>query len=464
MPTDEIVFTHSDCVCNEILALTCRHQAEAPGAERSWKELAVPDQLLHRVEPWSRERVVQHYTGGKRARFDRARESLEREPLVMEDTRIRMFLKADKYHAGEDCRIKAPRCIQFRRERYGLELGRYIHPIEKDVYQAVDASGTSVFAKSRNSVQRAADLATKAGDFADPVFLLLDQSNWDAHVNKTLLEYEHQLYLRKCPSRLLQFLLRAQRTNVGATKNGTKFTTPGTRMSGDMNTALGNCVINYALLYTWALEAGIDARFYIDGDDSVVVFAAEDRRKAESLDPAAWFLRWGMESKVDWTTEFEQCEFCQCRPVWDGIGWRMVRNPERFMIRSQWTVNPHHPNFFPKLVASIAKCEMACSPGVPIVNSLAVEMLRASGLSPDVRVWKGIDAYHRAKLEAWHPDRAHLSVRAITQESRLSMERAWGIPPAQQVEWESRTLSLSHTTAEDWATYLKHFAGDNQLA
>lgn len=459
LPEPRIVITHSDCVCNEVLALACRHQATVPEPTRPWTDLLVPPGMSEPVEPWSRRRVVEYYGGSKRKEFERAYESLQTDPLVEEDGKVRMFLKMDKYECGAEFKPKAPRCIQFRQKRYGLELGRYVHPLEQELYNStVDASGTHVFAKCRNSEQRAADLWEKANEFVEPVFVLLDQTNWDAHVNATLLEYEHQTYLRKCPRTELRQLLNWQRQNNGATKNGTKYQTRYTRMSGDMNTALGNCVINYGLLYSWTMEAGVKACFYIDGDDSVVVVDRKDAVKLSELDPAKWFLNFGMEAKVEWATEFEHCEFCQSRPVWDGLGWKMVRNPERFLLRSEWTVQPHQPEFIPRLVSSVGKCELASGIGIPVVQSLSLAMIEASG---DHKLWKGLDSYRKAKMERWAPERAQRAVREVTAESRASFEKAWGISAEEQVEMEAAKLSLSATTQDDWAHYLSHFAGDN---
>jgi hypothetical protein len=373
-----------------------------------------------------------------------------------------MFLKADKYEFGPDWKAKAPRCIQFRSKRYGLELARFLHPMEGSVYSdTLDVSGTPVFAKARNSTERAQDLATKAAAFSSPVYLLLDQSNWDAHVNQTLLQFEHAVYSRKCRSPALAKLLRAQLVNVGGTKNGTKYSTKGTRMSGDCNTALGNCVINYGLLSTWAREAGVRAAFYVDGDDSVLIYDRKDQAKVDHLDVAKWFLQWGMESKVEVAQQFEHCEFCQSRPVWDGIGWRMVRNPKRFMTRAEWTVQPHQPSFIPRLVASVGRCETACNLGIPVNQALAWSMVEAGGTQH--RTWRGVDQYHRAKDEVWHPDKVERVIREVTLESRLSFFEAWGISPGEQVAMEAASLRLSGTTPGDWSIYLDQFAGDNRL-
>jgi hypothetical protein len=419
--------------------------------------------MLEPVLPWSRERVIKHNHGAKRKLLERAYQDLQSNPLEQRDSKVRMFLKADKYEFGPDWKPKAPRCIQFRSKRYGLELSRFLHPIEADVYNnTLDASGTPVFAKARNSTQRAQDLAAKAAEFSHPVFVLLDQSNWDAHVNKTLLAYEHDLYLRKCRSTNLRGLLNKQLLNEGATKNGTTYSTTGTRMSGDCNTALGNCVINYGLLSTWTREAGVKACFYVDGDDSVVVVDRSQRERLEGLDAKAWFLKWGMESKVETTETFEHCEFCQCRPVWDGVGWRMVRNPKRVMVRSAWTVQPHPPAFYPRLVASVGRCELACNLGIPVLQALAYKMVEAGGKHH--KVWRLINQYHRAKSEAWHPERALAGVREVTSESRASFAEAWGISPAEQLAMEASELSLGDTTEADWLLYLDRFAGDNRLA
>jgi len=189
MPTTgDIVVTHSDCVCNEELALSCRHQARVPVANRAWRELWVDPQMCDRVAPWARRRIVDRLDGAKRREMERAYKSLGTDPLEPHDAKVRMFLKADKYECGDAWKAKAPRCIQFRSKRYGLELSRYLHPIEADVYEkTLDVSGTQVFAKGRNSLQRAADLEKKAQSFSQPTFLLMDQSNWDAHVIRSCL-------------------------------------------------------------------------------------------------------------------------------------------------------------------------------------------------------------------------------------------------------------------------------------
>lgn len=455
-----IVVTHSDCVCNEVLALSCRHQAMVPTATRSVEHLSIPEDLLTEIKPWSHRKVVEYYGGTKRQEFERAYVDLQCDPLEAKDGRVRMFLKADKYECGDVFKVKAPRCIQFRSKRYGLELGRYIHPMEVDLYaEVVDCSGTQVFAKARNTVQRAQDLRVKSEEFSDPVYLLLDQSNWDAHVNKTLLSIEHFVYMEKCRDRKLNRLLGMQLFNKGSTKNGTRYETQGTRMSGDMNTAVGNCIINYVLLYNWARDAGIKACFYVDGDDSVLVFDSKDLARMEQLDPTEWFLQWGMESKVELEREFEKCEFCQSRPVWDGLGWRMVRNPARFLLRSEWTVMPHSEAFIPRLVSSIGRCELACGLGVPVIQALAWKMVQAGGIRH--RLWTGIDSWRKARMEAWLPDKAERAMRVVTDESRASFERAWGIGPVEQRRMEAATLTLSGTTPSDWELYLGHFAGDN---
>lgn len=460
--SDDIIVTHADCVCNEELALSCRHQAAVPVARRKWTELWCDPQMTDPVAPWTRRRLVEHYAGTKRKEFERAYESLKDDPFEAFDARIRMFLKADKYEGGSSWKAKAPRCIQFRSKRFGLEMGRYIHPIEKDIYDRTkDVSHTPVFAKGRNSTQRAADLKAKASHFANPVYLLLDQSNWDAHVNRTLLAFEHQLYRRKCSSRELSQLLQRQLVNRGATKNGTKYQTNGTRMSGDCNTALGNCVINYALLSTWAREAGITAAFYVDGDDSVLIYDRSQQDAVDALPVAGWFLQWGMESKVEQTQQWEHCEFCQCRPVWDGLGWRMVRNPQRVMVRSEWTVMPYPDAFIPKLIASVGRCEAACNLGIPVLQALAWKLVELGGTHH--KTWSKLDAFYKAKDEVWTPDKVERGLREISMESRISFEEAWGITVSEQLDMERAELRFSGLTQHDLDTYHARFAGDNHL-
>lgn len=470
-----IVYTHSDCVCNEMLALLNRHQKGGmtpppPAVVQRLKD-TMRTRLLRAapLEKRSYSEVMGHYAGPKRKALLIARAELIGDPVKREDSWVKMFLKEDKYtiDGGSDLGhkiggpsttyndMKAPRCIQYRTKRYQLELARFLQPVEKMVYGWEDAYGVPIIAKSRNSHQRAQDLLAKSLEFEDPVFFLLDHSKFDAHCSPELLSVEHWFYDQVYDDRLLRRLMEWQLTNKGITKNHTKYFTPGTRMSGDLNTGLGNCIINAAMLQDWLNQAGVPGTFYVDGDDSVVIVG---RRHAEQLRMCGGgvkehWLSYGMETKCEVVYEWEDVDFCQCKPVFDGQSWRMLRDPSRLMSRTMWTCKKLPPRIIPRYVKSLGMCELAVGYGMPIAQALAQALIKAgSG-----KYWSKTDHHMRVRGEYYSPTRSR--AREVTAAARESYHRAWGITPEQQVEIEAGiTFELGGVSQEDRSLYADWFA------
>lgn len=97
-------------------------------------------------------------------------------------------------------------------------------------------------------------------------------------------------------------------------------------MSGDMNTALGNCMLMCCLVMAYMDAKCIPYDFINNGDD-VVLFC---ERKHQHLleDIPTWFDRMGFEMVVEAPVyELEQIEFCQMHPIQLGYDdYTMVRN------------------------------------------------------------------------------------------------------------------------------------------
>lgn len=430
---ETIVWTHRGCVCNELNALQGRHQLDT-GARytaqsqvfKNLEALVIHNGGFSELIRSSYSTVISHYSGAKRRAYEAARASLLVEPFdCCKDSRVRMFLKDDKYHTEE---FKSPRCIQFRSKRYGLALSSYLQPVEALVYELVDELHTPVFAKSHNLDRRAQSLRSKWDSFVDPIAVCLDHSKFDCHVSVQLLEQEHAFYRQFYPGdAFLAKLLRAQLNNRGNTKNGTQFKTKGTRMSGDPNTGLGNSLINYGMLKQ--AFNNVRAGYYIDGDDSVVIL----ERSELGLVDLTWFSRFGMNTKMEVVDEFEKVDFCQCRPVFDGVAWHSVRDPYRTLARLPWVVKRAHTQCASRYIKSVGMCELACNGGIPVLQSIASSMIRfGSG-----RYMK-TDRHYLAKISKIKPWNAReFPIREVTRES---FYKAWDITPEQQVAMEQMSL------------------------
>lgn len=434
------VWTHKGCVHNELAALVSRHQLAATPCTRSIQLRHHADALAAQVleqagvehlEPSSRRCIVNKYKGGKKKLMERALESLNHESINSDDAKVRMFIKADKFHDPE---VKAPRAIQYRSKKYCLELARFVHPIEEALYSTIDWTGTTMCAKGRNLKERAADLLEKSKHFSDPLFVCLDHSKFDAHITTELLKIESHFYQRLFAGgdrKKIRYLMRMQLVNKGTTKSGTTYKTNGTRMSGDQNTALGNTALNMLILTEWL--GNIKHSMYVDGDDSVVIIECADEVKLPPL--ASTMAEMSMETKIETTKIFEHVDFCQSRPVETQEGWRLVRNPTRVLSRIGWSVYPMSNLELRRWVRSVGLCEMVTGRGVPILQQIGL-LFSTAGNGRYLVTDKHYDASHlQHQVDRVKPI-------SITASTRYSFEQAWGISVEQQLLIE-HTLRVS---------------------
>jgi len=232
--------------------------------------------------PISNDKFVECYTGRKRTLYKNAVVSLSQRGVCQSDARVDSFVKAEKinFEGGKD---PAPRLIKPRDPRYNVEVGRYLKPIEHHVYKAIATIFKSqVVMKGKNAAERGHLLHQKWLKFRRPVAVEVDAARFDQHVHELALKYEHSCYIACVPSSergTLGKLLGWQRRYrvYGRTKDGKlKYDMKGHRCSGDMNTALGNCLLSCANAHEWLELCNVKAEVADDGDDLVFIMEEED--------------------------------------------------------------------------------------------------------------------------------------------------------------------------------------------
>jgi len=105
-------------------------------------------------------------------------------------------------------------------------------------------------------------------------------------------------------------------------------------MSGDMNTSSGNCLIMCAMVWNFCTSLNINHfRLANNGDDcTLIVEKWHVDVILRNLD--TYFLNLGYTMKIENPVyELEQINFCQTQPVFDGVGYRMVRDPRTAMAK-----------------------------------------------------------------------------------------------------------------------------------
>lgn len=413
------------------------------------EKLAAFRQELRRVvphdRPLTRQEFVECYSGRKRTIYERAAASLATRPLCDRDSVLKTFVKCEKLPLGK-LHTGAPRVIQPRDPRYNVEVGRYLKKMEHRIVNGIaEVFGAPTVFKGMNAREAGAAMRAHWDTFSDPVGIGLDATRFDQHVSVDALKFEHSVYLALVPKsrrRRLRSLLQKQLVNRGVarTDEGTiKYAVEGRRMSGDMNTGMGNCLLMCAMVWALSKELGVPMRLANNGDDCMLILPRKHEPKVRATIPS-WFARFGFVMEVEPTVEvFERISFCQTSPVNAG-GWVMCRDP-RVCISKDLVSSLDLGTGAAKWAHAIGEGGLALSSGVPVLQEFYL-MLRRAGKPGKVEAHPWMENGFAMLAKGLEP-----KAREVQVEARVSFWRAFGwLPDLQEDlerEWRSRTLQLS---------------------
>lgn len=385
--------------------------------------------------------MPKRYSGRKATRYLDATNSVLGDGFdVKRHSLIKAFVKAERTD-GFSKANPDPRMIQFRDPRYCVEISRFLKPIEEHLYRMKGISRgvprTRNVAKGLNQVERACLLRSKIVPFVDVRILSLDASRFDKHVSRELLELEHLVYTTSNPHPLFARLLRAQLDNKCFSTRGIKYRTRGKRMSGDMNTALGNCVIMMMMLYTFMDWCGkwdcLD-----DGDDVLLLVEGYDLERVQSSVKAE-FLKFGMTMKVEHVSdELHDVEFCQSKVIDCCGGIKFVRNPFKVLSCALSGVRYFgDPNGRRNLLYSIGTCELVLNLGVPVLQSFSIAIRRNARGKLNFNLLGEAEVRFRRELKTYNMTVVNVEPLVITDRARDTFALAFGIDVQTQLRMES---------------------------
>lgn len=413
--------------------------------------------LATKLRPLTVDEFVNSYGGSKKRIYSQAAETLETRELDRRDARVKCFTKDEYMKPGG-----VPRIIQPRSPRFNVMLGRHIKHVEHDVFNAIDRAFDSTgdhrtVAKGMNMVERGNAIKTMWDRFESPVAIGVDASRFDQHINTMLLSHEQSIIELFCEGGgdsliPLRTLLKQQLVNEGRYygKEGViKYRVNGNRMSGDMNTSLGNVIVMCSLMYCYLFEKKLNDRVLLlnDGDDCVLIM---DKRTVDAFKSefVEFFLDFGITMEYDgvyWT--LEEVEFCQSRPVYDPeLGYRLVPRPHKRLYSDLFTTKDlNSKKVYGKWLGAVAGCGLAASSGMPVFQEFYSWLGRGS--TPYRPVVGSIYYKYRQELS----DRMSMKKREPTWETRISFFHAFGITPDEQMTLEDYYRGLPDplwTTAE----------------
>lgn len=387
---------------------------------------------------------VEMFQGRKRKMYENVLDDFISEGVQKKHAVSVAFVKCEKVPPN-----KAPRCIQPRHQIYNIGLGSYLKHIEHRIYQAIARvfdDEDIVVAKGVNVVELGAVMEKKWGYFNNPCAVGMDATKFDMHVSAEMLKWEHSFYQMLYNDPELRRLLNMQIDNrgVGYCDDGKlRYKVRGRRFSGDMNTALGNCIIMCGMVWCYAQEKDIKIKFINNGDDCVVFMERENYHQfAHGLD--TWFLELGFRMVVEPPVyELPGVEFCQMRCLPTARGHVMVRNFDKAREKDSCTFLPiDTESSVRKWMWAVGECGLALTSGVPVMQEFYKFYMREgikSKVNNSVQMESGAQFLAR---------RLTARESVVLPETRVAFMTAWGITPDEQVTLEEyyRTLEYHHHT------------------
>lgn len=470
---------YNQCGCNETDAVGRRHvksvvvNPEDPVYVRARKictSIALGFRNTFDYAKWNHKQLIDNTSQQKKARYNKAYVNLK---LGNYDKRTfangLAFVKFEKMPQQKADDGAPARLIQYRSFEYTYLLKSFLGPVWEQlkssnfiINEKTGQQFREVFTSGMGYTE-VGSLVSKLWDrHLDCIALCIDHSFFDGHHHKHNLQLEHDFWNAVVGSKYLKHLLRMQRRNRMTCKiSRSKYTSIATRLSGDWTTSAGNSIINFLMLKTIFEDASI----VVNGDDSIIFIARKDLAKlcgGTSMDIVtkwvkAKFALFGQQTKLDKMANIiEHIEYCQCSPVKFADGYRMVRAPMRAISRVQYT---SHINMEPRIYyGSVGLCELACNPGVPIMQAFAIDLIRRGNKRLAAELL-------REGLFYVSDEDLDIKIRPIDEETRTSFYLAFGYTRGLQKELEehlSRGPQPSYNRVL-WEKLAKSIAASNRL-
>jgi len=397
---------------------------------------------LPKLQPWTRQQVVDSFKGKRRVIYQAAADSLAKKPITRADAVLSCFVKSEKFNP-EDKINPDPRMISARGPRYNLELGTYMRPLEHVVYLTKGPSGLRKISKGMTPRKKALLLEKKRARFQNPVVIDLDAARWDKHVNAQVKAMQRKFEAAPYSNDpYLVWLLEMQHLNNCYTAGGVSYAIEGKVMSGEITTAEGNCNMAVNMCDTSMELLGVtEYEIMDDGDDILLILDERDlQRVLDGIEEV--YLGFGQTIKIGGVARtMEEVNFCQSKPICKAGKFTFVRNWRKVLSQTTSGVEHwHDPSLVRPMFGIIGACELAANAGVPILQSYGAALLRLSrGQFANVENLDSSIAL-RAKIQFgddWATKITKTKSKPVLQSTRISFESAFGITPDEQAHIES---------------------------
>ena len=371
---------------------------------------------------------------------------------------VNNFIKDEFYET-----YKHPRMINSRSDLYKVVVGPIFAQISKLVF-GLKYSGKDYgpLIKHVPVADRSVVLSDLLTDYAES-YQITDYSSFEAHFTSEMMEscefrlYNHCTKNLSCHKPFMK-LLRDSMAKVNHIKNKWfKIMLQATRMSGEMNTSLGNGFSNMMFTlflanrahikngYSGSLKSWIDnwqlyVRGAFEGDDGLCVF--HPLCKPVTSD----FTEMGLIIKLVDVNEIGLASFCG--NLFDPVDLIQVTNPLKVLCGLGWS-NKKYVSSKPETRAAILRCKansyLNQYPGCPIVNALACYILRCTGedVGRELRYLDNSSHWLKGKYSQAYKNLPNLGRQPTPGRTRLLVEKLYDVTVDQQLKMEEYLDSLT---------------------
>lgn len=379
------------------------------------------------------------------------------------ERRVKSFIKDETY-----VEYKHARAINSRTDAFKCAVGPIFKLIEEEVFKnPAFIKKVPIADRPRYIYDRLYRVGAK--------YFWADYTSMEAHFTKLGFEcefilYEHLTKFLPDGKKFMKLINKALRGTNTCVFKWLTVVCDARRMSGEMNTSLGNGFVNLMALLFLFSELGEDVSPVVEGDDSDTSFMVKCPTKQD-------FASLGFTVKCGVMDNFEEMSFCGM--VFDPIDLINVTDPAKACASFGWARSVY-VRCGRKRLNTLLRCKALSYahqfPGCPIIQELAKYALRCTR-SYDVRSFvknsRCLTWWERENLLPFLSEK--VPDVPVPYRTRLLVERLYGITVEQQISTELylqnlttiQPLVLPFPMSEVWCEYYdkySHVVVGNDLA
>jgi len=358
------------------------------------------------------------------------------------DTGVKCFIKDETYDE-----YKHSRGIYSREDVFKIMVAPIIKLIENEIYTTLysDNDYNSYFIKKVPVSERPAKIMELYT--SDAFYAATDFTSFEGHFkNQIMKSIECVMY-----EYMIQYLPQAGffrdtfiRSMLGLNYCNFYYFVlkiEATRMSGEMNTSLGNGFSNLIIMLFICDERGLKPpRGFVEGDDGIFRFLNKN-----NVPTISDYAELGFTIKIEWHKDLATASFCGI--VFNEEDLHNITDPISTLLGFGWTTR-RYSRSKPKKLKELLKAKsfslLYSYPGCPILRSLAEYGLRVT--QDSYFLFNDQNTYERERTQSmieYITRNPSFSKITIGMQTRILVAEKYGIPVEVQILYENYLDSLT---------------------